>query len=94
MTRTVNIYEAKTHFSRLVEAAEGGEEIIIARNGKPCVRLVPISRQPQKIELGFLRGMVPSEDIGDNLIQPLYTDEELDRFEADLVAEVLQAGNE
>ena len=70
MTRTVNIYEAKTHFSRLVEAAEGGEEIVIARNGKPCVRLVPISRQPQKIELGLLRGMVPSEDIGDNLIHP------------------------
>jgi prevent-host-death family protein len=37
----VNIHEAKTHFSRLVERAAGGEEIIIGRAGKPVARLVP-----------------------------------------------------
>ena len=39
----VNIHEAKTHFSRLVERVAGGEEIIIGRAGKPVARLVPYS---------------------------------------------------
>ena len=37
---TINIHEAKTHFSRIVEQAEAGEEILIARAGKPVARLV------------------------------------------------------
>jgi prevent-host-death family protein len=44
MTRTVNLYEAKTHLSALVDAAESGEEIIIAKNGVAKARLVPIPR--------------------------------------------------
>jgi prevent-host-death family protein len=44
MTRTVNLYEAKTHLSALVDAAESGEEIIIAKNGVAKARLVPIAR--------------------------------------------------
>jgi prevent-host-death family protein len=44
MTRTVNLYEAKTQLSALVDAAEGGEEIIIANNGVAKARLVPIAR--------------------------------------------------
>ena len=40
--RKVNIYEAKTHLSQLVEAAAAGEEIVIARAGKPLARLVPL----------------------------------------------------
>ena len=40
---TVNIHEAKTHLSRLIERAEGGEEIIIAKAGKPKVRLMPLA---------------------------------------------------
>jgi prevent-host-death family protein len=43
MARTVNLYEAKTHLSTLVEAAERGEEIIIAKNGVAKARLAPIS---------------------------------------------------
>ena len=39
---SVNIYEAKTHFSRLIERVEAGEEVVIARAGKPVARLVPI----------------------------------------------------
>ncbi len=42
-TTTVNIHEAKTHLSRLIERAERGEEIIIAKAGTPKVRLTPIA---------------------------------------------------
>ncbi len=54
MTRTVNLYEAKTHLSALVEAAEQGEEIIIAKNGVAKARLTAIpkptrKRQPSKL---------------------------------------------
>lgn len=40
--KTVNVHEAKTHLSRLLEQVEAGEEIVLARNGKPVARLVPI----------------------------------------------------
>ena len=43
MTTTVNIHEAKTQLSRLLEAATRGEEVVIARNGEPVARLVPYS---------------------------------------------------
>jgi prevent-host-death family protein len=46
----VNIHEAKTHFSRLVERAEAGEEIVIARNGSPVAKLVPyLDARPRKL---------------------------------------------
>jgi prevent-host-death family protein len=45
---TVNIYEAKTHLSDLVEKAAQGEEIVIAKAGTPRARLVPIPTEPRK----------------------------------------------
>jgi len=45
MSRKVNIYEAKTHFSKLLARVMEGEEIIIAKAGKPVARLVPIKEQ-------------------------------------------------
>ncbi len=48
MTRTVNLYEAKTHLSALVDAAEQGEEIIIAKNGVAKARLAPIPKPPRE----------------------------------------------
>jgi prevent-host-death family protein len=48
MTRTVNLYEAKTHLSALVDAAEGGEEIIIAKNGVAKARLAPLPKPARK----------------------------------------------
>ena len=48
----VNVLEAKTHFSNLLARAEQGEEIIVARAGKPVVRLVPIDLPDRKF--GFL----------------------------------------
>lgn len=50
----VNIYEAKTHLSRLIERVLAGEEVIIAKAGNPLVRLVRI--EPEKPELGSARG--------------------------------------
>ena len=54
--RTVNIHEAKTHLSRLVERAAQGEPFIIARAGKPLVKVVPLDAPPAgaKKRLGFM----------------------------------------
>ncbi len=53
---TVNIHEAKTHLSRLVEQAAKGQEFVIAKAGKPMVRVVPIDAPPALRTLGFLAG--------------------------------------
>lgn len=56
---TVNMLDAKTQLSKLVEAVESGaeSEIIIARNGKPAAKLVPLDAAPkQDRQLGFLEG--------------------------------------
>jgi prevent-host-death family protein len=53
---TVNIHEAKTHLSRLVEQASKGQEFVIAKAGKPMVRVVPIDALPATRTLGFLAG--------------------------------------
>ena len=58
MVEQVNIHEAKTHLSRLVERVEAGEEIVIARGGRPVARLVPLGRRTRPRELGSLRGKV------------------------------------
>ena len=55
-TPTVNIHEAKTHLSRLVEQASKGREFVIAKAGKPMVRVVPIEAPPAARTLGFLAG--------------------------------------
>jgi prevent-host-death family protein len=53
---TVNMHEAKTHLSRLVEMAARGEPVIIARAGKPLVRLVPVDPAPKRRRIGFMEG--------------------------------------
>jgi prevent-host-death family protein len=52
----VNIHEAKTHFSKLVERAEAGEEIVIARNGKPVAKLVRYAERKEPRKLGAWEG--------------------------------------
>jgi len=59
---TVNIHDAKTQFSRLVDAAAGGEEIIIAKAGKPTARLVAMERVKTKRRFGVLKGKVRIAD--------------------------------
>lgn len=60
----VNMHEAKTHLSRLVERVEGGEEIVISRAGKPAAKLVPVAQaKPGKRKLGGWEGMqMPSDE--------------------------------
>ena len=57
--RTINMHEAKTHLSRLVERAARGESFVIARAGKPLVRVVPYDAPATGAErrLGFLRNL-------------------------------------
>ena len=51
-----NIHEAKTHFSRIVERVERGEEIVISRAGEPVAKLVPIVRRVNRTSRGSLKG--------------------------------------
>lgn len=58
MSEKVNIYDAKTRLSQLVERAEAGEEIVIARAGRPVARLVPFRAQGVTRKPGRMRGRV------------------------------------
>lgn len=59
----VNIYEAKTQLSQLVEAAHGGETIIIAKAGTPMAKLVPLSEGTRpKIRFGGMKGQIKIAD--------------------------------
>jgi prevent-host-death family protein len=58
----VNIHEAKTQFSRLVDAAANGEEIIIAKAGMPTARLVPLERVKTRRRFGALKGKIRISD--------------------------------
>lgn len=60
--QTVNIHEAKTNFSRLVDAAAGGEEIIIAKAGKATAMLVPIKSAVKVRRFGGLKGQIKIAD--------------------------------
>ncbi len=73
----VNIYEAKAQLSKLVEAAENGEEVIIAHSGKPRVRLVPITTKGTR-RLGIDKGVY---QVPDDFDAPLSADL-LDDFES------------
>ena len=67
----INVHEAKTHLSRLLDEVKAGEEIILSKMGKPYARLVPMD-PPKQVPLGFLRGVV-----GDEIFEPM-SDEELE----------------
>jgi len=60
MARTVNIHEAKTHLSRLLEDVRRGERVIIAKAGEPVAELVPVSRPD--IAYGALASVVEIDD--------------------------------
>jgi prevent-host-death family protein len=73
----INIHDAKTQLSRLVDAAAAGEEIVIVRAGKPVARLMPLSAQSERRQLGILGGQLK---VPDDFDAPL-PDEEINRFE-------------
>lgn len=69
MLQTINIHEAKTHLSRLVEQAANGESFIIAKAGKPMVKVVPLDTpetQNQK-RFGFMLGQIDVPDDFDRM---------------------------
>ncbi|WP_308917851.1 type II toxin-antitoxin system prevent-host-death family antitoxin [Jannaschia sp. LMIT008] len=60
--RTVNMHEAKTHLSRLVDAASKGEDFVIARAGKPLVKVTAIAEaETATPRMGFMKGSVPDD---------------------------------
>lgn len=79
----INIHEAKTHLSRLLEEVEAGEEVIIARNGRPIARLVPHKPVRTQRKPGALKGKIwlaedfnetPRELIDEFYNGPIYPD--------------------
>lgn len=59
---TINLYEAKTNLSRLVERAAAGEEIIIAKAGRPLARLVPMNKRSGPRPLGMFKDEIVIHD--------------------------------
>lgn len=74
---SINIHEAKTHLSRIVEEVAGGKEVLIAKAGKPMARLCPLEPPRAEIRFGVLKGKIR---IGKDFDAPL-PDEVLRDFE-------------
>ncbi len=70
----VNIYDAKTHLSRLVDKAAAGEDVVVSRHGKPLVRITRLENTQRRITFGLLKGRLKVPD----------------DFDAPLPADVLQ----
>jgi prevent-host-death family protein len=62
MSKIINIHEAKTHLSRIVDEVAAGNEVIIAKAGKPMARLSPITAAVKKKKLGLLKGKLKVPD--------------------------------
>ena len=70
MAATVNVHEAKTHFSKLLARVEKGEEVIVARAGTPVARLVPIQPAKGPRKPGTAKGMFTMHDNFDDPLPP------------------------
>jgi antitoxin (DNA-binding transcriptional repressor) of toxin-antitoxin stability system len=73
---TATIHEAKTNLSRLIEQAERGEEVLIARGKKIVAKIVPVANPPKKRRLDLLRGKIK---VTSKFFEPL-PDSELDSW--------------
>ncbi len=62
MVNIINIHEAKTHLSRIVDEVAAGAEVIIAKAGKPMARLSPLAGVPRRKRLGLLKGKIKVPD--------------------------------
>ncbi len=87
--RQVNIHEAKTHFSELIAAVERGEEVVIARRGKPVAKVSACDESPRpKVRLGLFEGLVREIDpdwwkpVPDELIREEFGDKYADEVGA------------
>ena len=56
--KTLNIYDAKTRLSQLVDEAAAGEDVVVSRNGKPLVRITTLKPQKRTVKFGVLKGKV------------------------------------
>ncbi len=77
----VNIHKAKTHFSKIINQALNGEEIIIARGGKPLLKLIPYTEEVSERRGGQFKGLIQiSEDfdspLSDDYLKLFYGDSE------------------
>ena len=76
--KRVNMHEAKTHLSRLVEEAAAGQAFVICKAGKPMVRVTPLGQSdeaaPARSRLGLLRGQVSVPDDFDRMGQEAIAD--------------------
>jgi len=78
--QTYNIFEAKTQLSKLIGLVEHGEDVLIARAGKPVARLTSLKPEKTPIVFGLLKGKIHVADDFDDPLPP----EVLAEFEADL----------
>jgi prevent-host-death family protein len=62
MSLAVNVHEAKTHLSRLLEQAMAGEDVVIMRSGRPLVRLIPVEAAPRARKIGSAAGVFTVPD--------------------------------
>ena len=72
--RVVNVHQAKTHLSRLIDDAHAGETILLAKAGKPWARLMPLAPPPPQRIPGRLRNLGPLTN-PDALLEPMAADE-------------------
>jgi prevent-host-death family protein len=79
---TINIHEAKTHLSRLIERVNAGEEIVIGKAGKPVAKLVPYAEPSEPRKLGGWKGKVwlapdwDSEEVNEAIARDFYGEED------------------
>ncbi|MFB4423870.1 type II toxin-antitoxin system Phd/YefM family antitoxin [Streptomyces sp. QL37] len=65
--RQYNVHEAKTHFSRILQQVETGEEVVISRAGEPIAKVVPLRSKVNRTDYGSLRGQIHIPDDFDEL---------------------------
>ncbi len=70
MSTVVNVHQAKTHLSRLLDEVAAGGEVVIAKAGKPVARLVPMEPVVRKKRLGLLKGRIAVPDDFDAPLPP------------------------
>ena len=74
--KTINMHQAKTHLSKLIQEAEAGEPFVIARSGKPVVKVEAINQGKKSSRLGFMvgEGQVPDDfnSMGQDQIETMF----------------------
>ena len=76
----INIHDAKTRFSKIINQVLKGDEIIIARDGKPLIRLVPYTEKPEIRKSGQFKGIIEISDdfnapLPDDILKSFYGDD-------------------